>query len=222
MKSEYEVKNGYLFIEDEELGIHFADKTPFPKTIEEAAHDTKFVIKKNFHGKKLVSVAVFLEDVKQGEERRYLDDGTLFWQGYFLDGKLHGPSCTYFPNGDLASSSWYINGKKEGKCSFYRKDKTLFSLERYRKGQFQGFQEYCYPNGSLKAKLLYEGGFLEHVLLFYPDGKKRREITLKKAKRQGSDLLWEESGVLRYHLEYEKAKCIRQVVQDPIAQHYEL
>lgn len=162
------------------------------------------------------------EVVQDGEKKIYLKDGTLFWQGHYVKGKLHGESKTFFPDGSLASSCNYIHGKKEGQSIFYRKDKTLFCKKNFAKGVLQGLQEYYHLEGSLKAKLEYVDGLLKEVELFYPDGKKMRKISLKKGKRHGKDLMWEETGILRFELEYEMAKCIKKIVQDPIAIRYEL
>lgn len=152
----------------------------------------------------------------------YDKDGRLFWKAFYLHGKLHGVSETYFDNGSFASRSWYIHGEKTGKSYFYRPDGSLYSLKRFAKGELQGRQEYYYENGATKAELVFENGLLSHVLEYHENGKKMREIELRNGKRQGSDISFAEDGRILFQLEYEQAKCVKKVVDDKLAQHYQL
>ena len=72
-----------------------------------------------------------------------------------------------------------------------------------------GKQEYYYEEGSLKSIIHYQNGALEgEVVLFWPNGKKKRECTFISGLREGNDRMWNSQGKLIDEGKYDKGNPV--------------
>jgi antitoxin component YwqK of YwqJK toxin-antitoxin module len=198
----YSTKNGFLIIQDEEMGIDI--RVPFtPQMIPEESisqKDDEFFI-----------TDVFLE--YEGKiDGQYLQlNKDLFVESelFYHQGKLHGPSTFFHKNGVILARSWYIEGKKEGKTWQRYPSGSLYSLQRYRDGIWDGLQEYYYENGYLKSSLRYaEGRFDGDVKLYYKNGRLKRELHFVEGQLDGVERYYSCYGKLIWEANYSEGTPI--------------
>lgn len=221
----YEIENGYLHIEDPELGISFLDTKPLGPTFSVydqggcPSHEKKTVSSY----KKMIQEALFLPSGCDGELRRYHRNGAVSTKSFYREGKIHGPSECFYTGGAVASRAYFIEGKREGRADFFSLDGSLCCQLCYCNGSFHGIQKFYFKDGALKCSLPYVQGLFEGQLqLFFQNGSVKREIAVKKGKRQGIDCLWDEFGIVLFAFEYDNGRLIKTQIEDPIARMYKL
>lgn len=119
----------------------------------------------NFYesGKIMERFQITKDSLKDGLYQSWFEDGKLYEESTFLQGKLVGNRKIYFPNGQL--EIW----------------------EKYNdKGELNGQYMSWYDNGNLKAEQLYVNNVLQGVLkTYYPDGKLKEQVTMKDNEENG-------------------------------------
>jgi len=61
----------------------------------------------------------YLNERRNGNWRAWYNDGKLWSEGEYKDGKRHGPGTVYHPNGRKYIESFYTEDEKTGKWRFY-------------------------------------------------------------------------------------------------------
>ncbi|MBS0654596.1 MAG: hypothetical protein JSR46_02365 [Verrucomicrobia bacterium] len=221
----YEVVDGYLHIEDPELGISYTDTKPLGPTLAMYSeglcldHEKKTIAVR----KRVVQEALYLPTGADGELRRYHRSGALSMKSFYRSGKIHGPSECFYSDGKIASRSYFIEDKREGRVDFFRQDGSLYGQLRFKNGLFHGTQSFYFKGGSLKCSLPYmEGLFDGQMQLFFQNGGVKREIAMQRGKRQGIDCMWDEQGVVLFAFEYDNGRLIKTQIEDPIARAYKV
>lgn len=208
MKELYKFEEGTLVIQDPDLDINIA----MPFTPKQIPHDFSnrpdMVVKKNDQGS--VLRAYFeVNGTLEGQYLIYYPDGSIESECYYHEGNLHGPSHFFSEDHVLLSETWYVHGKKEGKTTRRYLSGKLSAFERHKEGKLHGKQEYYYEDGTIKTIMHYFHGKLNgEVILFWPSGIKKREVTFQKGLRQGVDRMWSSGGVLIDEGEYEEGNPI--------------
>ena len=106
--------------------------------------------------------------MKQGEWKKYYQNGNIRYTGQFIDDKPQGlfyfyyesgelkaekeffhdgkAAATYFfyKNGSLQSSGLYVNELKDSTWNYYSKDSILIMSEQYRQGKLHGITKTFY------------------------------------------------------------------------------
>ncbi len=188
----YEIKEGILFIQDEELGLDVKELFLLP-----SLQDTTNCLEKENHR--------WLEKkgVVHGEYQILHPNQTLMSSCYYLEGRLHGPSRFYSEEGKLLSESWYLHGKKEGRTRRYFLSSALSAVEKWKEGKMHLDQNYFYEDGKTRAHLIYQMGKLDgKACYYYPNGSLQREVTLKEGKKHGWEKIFDREGTLLDEGEY--------------------
>ncbi|HPG73478.1 MAG TPA: hypothetical protein PLM49_04240 [Bacteroidales bacterium] len=76
----------------------------------------------------------YLEGNRHGKWMAWYENDTVWSVGYYKQGKRHGLSAVYHPNGIKFYDKNYINNVAEGKWSFYSEQGELVSEAFYHKG----------------------------------------------------------------------------------------
>ena len=211
MKETYEFKEGYLVIQDPELGIDI-NTSYAPRMIpSDFSELPEMVVKKDEKG--MVLRAFFHVDGNfEGQYLLYYLDGTIESECYYQKGELYGPSRFFSESGVCLSESWYFEGKKEGKVTRRFLSGKVASIQRYKRGLLHGKQEFYYDNGAIKTMMDYKSGALDgEVILYWPSGLKKREVSFQRGLRSGFDRMWNTGGTLIDEGEYKNG--------DPIGLH---
>lgn len=137
--------------------------------------------------RKISGIGNYLNDEKQGEWK-YYNFGRLREIKNYHNGKLHGKSFTYEPNGKLWTASTYHNGDLIQKLYYLTDDKyqsgeKLYEEEYYRNGKKHGEWKYYYDDdryivnkyfdGELQESKSYRYGVVSSVTLYENGGKNR-------------------------------------------------
>lgn len=72
--------------------------------------------------------------MRNGEWNYYFDDGTLAFQGSFIDDNSNGRHIWYWPNGKKKDEGEYIMGMKTGDWLQYNEDGSIFMIISYQNG----------------------------------------------------------------------------------------
>lgn len=67
-----------------------------------------------------------------GKWKSYYTDGTLRFEGDYIDDNLNGKVYWYWPSGKLKDQGNYLNGSREGDWIVYNEDGTVFLVITYR------------------------------------------------------------------------------------------
>ena len=141
--------------------------------------DGEFLYSYNFRGKQYANGKLFYESIYNtkilngkifdeneiiklkngnGKVKDYYRDGTLFFEGEYLNGKRHGICKEYYDNGKVEIEVEYKNGLKNGKVKeYYYNGKVEFEGE-YKNGLRNGKGKEFY-NDNIGA-IKYDGEYL--------------------------------------------------------------
>jgi antitoxin component YwqK of YwqJK toxin-antitoxin module len=106
---------------------------------------------------------------KHGKYTEWFDDGQLFEQSSYINGKLHGEYKRYFWNEDgdnnidkLCSHTTYTDGIIHGeyKSWYCEVENQLFEQSIYVNGKLHGEYRRWYDNGELHIQTTYKNGEL--------------------------------------------------------------
>lgn len=163
--------------------------------------DGQLVIKDHF-------LKISIEEPFKGDAFSHIEEKegeAIRHQGYYLEGRLHGPSCYFGEDEELLSTSWYYQGKRVGKTERYYKDGALYSVTNYLDDKAHGPQDFYYKDGKVRSQINYDKGVLHGPLfLFFQNGQLKREIHYKLGQRDGKETLWNFSGQKIGELEYKE------------------
>ena len=98
-----------------------------------------------------------LNDVPNSEKfhglvKYYFQNGLLFQEINFIEGKINGVRKVYFESGEIKTITKYINDKKEGKYYEYYETGELFSRGDFENNLKEGNWKTFYKNGKIKEK----------------------------------------------------------------------
>ena len=96
--------------------------------------------------------------------REYHDNGNLYIEYNYKDGKRHGEQKRWYENGKVEIIYYYNMGKLEGKQSKWHKNGTIKSELIYKNDKLNGISKEWLSSGKLKSKKLYIDGSLEKIL----------------------------------------------------------
>jgi antitoxin component YwqK of YwqJK toxin-antitoxin module len=88
-------------------------------------------------------------------------------QGYFKNGKKHGPYATYWNNGQLLSKGNYKDGEKDGPWVKYFNNGKLFFKGNYKDDKKQGPWVWYHDNGQLQSKGNYKDEKMDGPWVWY-------------------------------------------------------
>lgn len=211
MKECYAFEEGQLIIQDPDLGISLHSLYAPRRIPKDFAQLPDMIVTKDEQG--TVCSAFFqVDDSLDGQCLHYFSDGTVQSECYYKQGKLHGPSRFFSESGVRLSESWYFDGKREGRVLRRFLSGEVASVQCYKEDRLHGMQTFYYDigvarailgetseseNQNLKTIMHYQEGVLEgKVILYWPNGVKKREVFFKKGMRDGFDRMWNVEGIL--------------------------
>jgi len=93
-------------------------------------------------------------------------------KSYYKDGKLHGESITFYPNGRILKKISYKNGKLHGERILYYEHGQVKDKVNFINGLSQGEWIEYYENEQVKSKSNIKDGKLHgEVIKYYEDGQ---------------------------------------------------
>ena len=128
----------------------------------------------------------YLGKTRVGKWTYYFNNGTLFSEEFYDEGKLEGTVVVYFKrNGKKAEESQYWKGKLHGFSKKYSDKEVLIEEVLFENGLENGLAKYYELNGNLKEKGVYKDGRRIGKWEFYIDGEqvndKKKKETLKNS-----------------------------------------
>ena len=105
-------------------------------------------------------------------ERQYHQNGNIWVETPYKNGKLEGIEKWYDDNGDLVNEIPYKNDKREGMTKWYYRNGNLESEEPYKNGKREGMSKWYYENGSLKAETPFNNNGVNGDMKLYTEDKK--------------------------------------------------
>lgn len=147
---------------------------------------------------KIQQSITYLDSVKHGEAKEFFANGKLRSRRFYVRDTLSDTTFLYHENGNLRSLQMYRNKKAHGGWKEFNKDGKLYSeiyfkdglfdststvytyrtgriLERitFKRGIKDGLEEFYYPDGKPKSKILYNSGEpCKNIEEWYDDGEK--------------------------------------------------
>ncbi|MBN9377425.1 MAG: hypothetical protein BGO14_10055 [Chlamydiales bacterium 38-26] len=138
----------------------------------------------------------------QPEEILY-PNGMKKWVAFTSQDKFYGPAQFYDDKGQILSECWYVDGRMEGRACLYYPSGNLYAIKRFKKGLLEGKQEYYYPDGMPKSLFYYREGLIHgDVTLFYPSGRIKRELHYEKGKKEGVERMWNDDAMIMLEARY--------------------
>ena len=105
------------------------------------------------------------EPLKDGPHKEYYDNGQLWTDWTYKDGKLDGPGKIYYKNGQLQLEGTWKDGKSDGLWKGYYENGQLEVERTYKDGKENGLYKSYDENGQL----LWEGTYKDGIII---DSKK--------------------------------------------------
>ncbi|MGB0806665.1 MAG: hypothetical protein ACPGRC_08240 [Salibacteraceae bacterium] len=121
----------------------------------------------------------------------------------------HGPSTTYYINGQVNSVGQYWNDNKHGNWLNYFKNGQLSSKGKYEYGHKVGDWIYYHETGEISLKETYVNGDLHGKKTWYlKNGKIDSEYTYEHGSRHGISTYYDPNGVVQHIREYAYGKIV--------------
>lgn len=136
-----------------------------------------------------------------GEWKFFHQNGKLSSQGsYDEDGRKTGEWKSYFDSGILSEIELYDGGRLNGLQKYYDIDGVLWQEFTYKKGKMLEYKAYK-KDGSVIAEYKVNGKNFK-VILYYPNGVKRREGAISDGELDGVWNDYTNFGVLKTETNY--------------------
>jgi antitoxin component YwqK of YwqJK toxin-antitoxin module len=134
--------------------------------------------------------------VNNGPFEQWYPSGSKFIEGQYAKGQRTGEWKVLHENGKLNKIEKYVDGKLDGRWTVYREDGAPDRQVSFHAGQRDGHWNYFDTTGQQKtAEEEYSDGKPDGVwLLFYPNGKKQRELHYRNGRPDGTLTEWYENG----------------------------
>ena len=141
-------------------------------------------------------IALFyrLDNVENGELKKWYHNGQLMEECTYKDGKPDGKYKKYYINGQLMEECTYKDGKSDGEYKSWYENGKLSQEATYEDGKIHGKYKMYYENGQLDRK--YEK--------YHKDGQLREECMFVNNEYHGKHRLWNENGKLTQEVFYVK------------------
>jgi antitoxin component YwqK of YwqJK toxin-antitoxin module len=144
------------------------------------------------------------------------DNGNLWMEETYKDGKLEGLYREYYESGQLMDEITYKNGLKNGSHKSYHENGKLWTESTYKDGKIDGLYRQYYSEGQLWKESFYKDGNSEgQHREYHLNGKLWTEINYKDDKRHGLYKVYLESGILMRESFYENG------IQVSVKEYYE-
>ena len=123
--------------------------------------------------------------IPDGAVKVYWDNGVVWLDENYIDGKLCGLRKTFFYNGKLAEEENYKAGKQDGYYKrYYYSGGSLLEEGKRKDGKYDGLQTSYYSDGKVKLETYFdfEKYFIDYSKEYHKNGKIKSIETYKKGK----------------------------------------
>ena len=137
-------------------------------------------------------------EVKHGRYNIFFQNGKIWQEGSYENGKLQGLWKDYYEDGALKQELLYDKDLLNGETRYYYPSGKLQQKINYRNDLLNGMVIMYYENGNLQESCLYKDNLPEGELkTFYEDGKTRFIKNLKMGVENGSTISYYENGKIQ-------------------------
>ncbi len=130
--------------------------------------------------------------LSNGKYQEFFDNGQLFTEGTYDNGKRMGTWTYYHKNSTTCKSITYVAGNPEGTWKVFRKDKTLSAERTYAAGKRAGLWLVFDKTGKIKIREVpYKKGKEEgFVKSWFDTGKQQSLRSFSNGKMHGLHTYW--------------------------------
>lgn len=178
---------------------------------------------------KIHQLITYQDTVKDGEAKEFFPNGKLKSRRFYVRDVLDDTTFIYHDNGQLRSLQMYKNKKADGVWKEFNKEGKLYSeicfkdglfegtstVYTYRTGKVQeritfnrgiknGLEEFYYPNGNPKSKILYNSGEPCRNIEEWYDGGEKVKNDFKISITESNDVLMK--NTLTYSIRLDNPK----------------
>lgn len=135
----------------------------------------------------LILITCFLGVSCNDVKEVYYPSGKLHKEFTFKDGLANGPFKVFYESGKIKREGVLKDNKFDGESIWYYENGEIEIKELYSKGISIGKVEEYYPSGILKFEYFNnQSGKIEgSFILYYPDGKLKKEVEFKNGEENG-------------------------------------
>ncbi len=143
---------------------------------------SKIAYAKMFHlnGKRKAEGKYVGKEIKDSVWNYYDELGVLIAKEKYKEGKKHGASFVYIPDGSVSEEKYFKDDVMDGPYKEYFTANVLRSQATYSKGLIEGRTVYYYPNGVEVAVGFYKNGNKVGPWIYKTESGKIREKELYK------------------------------------------
>jgi antitoxin component YwqK of YwqJK toxin-antitoxin module len=178
---------------------------------------------------KIYQQITYLDTLKDGEAKEFFPNGKLKSRRFYVKDLLDDTTFIYHDNGQLRSLQMYKNRKADGIWKEFNPQGKVYSEIHFKDGLFEGtsttytyrtgkiqeritfkkgikdgLEEFYYPNGNPKSKILYNSGEpCRNIEEWYDDGEKVNN-DFKISVQEHNDVLMK--NTLTYFIKLENPK----------------
>jgi antitoxin component YwqK of YwqJK toxin-antitoxin module len=142
-----------------------------------------------------------------GHWRYYDENGVLFSEGDFIEGRKSGVWTEYYKSGKVASLGNYENDAQTGEWKYFYEDGTISNIGQFTQGLKNGYWSANYPTGKLKSEATYNKGVGEYRE-YFASGKLKAKGLVRNGKNDGDWKYYFEDGKLEGECIFEMGKGI--------------
>ena len=102
-------------------------------------------------------------DSDDGILREYFNNGNLYIEYNYVDGKREGEQKRWFENGKIEIIYYFSNGKLHGEQKKWYNNGQIKSITQYKNDKLNGISKEWFLTGKLKSKKVFINGDLEKV-----------------------------------------------------------
>lgn len=141
------------------------------------------------------------------ERKKYYDNGQLWKQCFYRNGKLDGEFKSWYRNGQLIEHRFYRDGKLGGECKGWRENGQLYKQYFYNNGEREEYKNW-YRNGQLETHRLYHNKEQEEFKSWYNNGQPQEHSFYCNGKLYGEFKQWYCDGQLYEHGFYKNGERV--------------
>ena len=163
--------------------------------------------------------AIFYSDCKTSVEEviSHRKDGSVFLHQYTVQGRLHGPSRSYFAEGTLASERWFVDDVAHGRAVDFSPSQVMIFRSAYRHGKLHGKFEKWNDDGSILLSGAFIDGAPEGTFVVYAkDGLVLHSTSFVQGRRDGIEFAWTEDHYALFCERWALGERIGTIIPDPL------
>ena len=151
-----------------------------------------------------------------GEFKEWYENGQVWKQGMYADGKRNGPWKYWSPKGIIVKSGSYQNGYPDGEWTFFRQDGTRQRVESYAVGKKDGTWIENDASGRVPIMKVSFKDSRRHgtSIQWFPrtaesvgnELQKLREVEYVDGRQHGKATEWHENGQTKTTIEFRNGK----------------